>query len=70
MRTNIELDDELMAQAMKASDATTKRAVVEEALRLLVRTKAQASIRDLHGKVAFWEDYRDEFRSRDTGREW
>jgi Arc/MetJ family transcription regulator len=44
MRTNIEIDDELMEQAMTASDAFTKRAVVEEALRLLLRIRAQGEI--------------------------
>lgn len=41
MRTNIVIDDDLMAEAMAASGAPTKRAVVEEALRLMVRLKAQ-----------------------------
>ena len=44
MRTNIEIDDELMEQAMTASDAFTKRAVVEEALRLRLRIRAQGEI--------------------------
>lgn len=54
MRTNIEIDDQLMRQAMRSSGARTKRATVEEALRLLIRTRGQASIRRLRGKVA-WE---------------
>jgi Arc/MetJ family transcription regulator len=54
MRTNIDIDDTLMAQAMRASEKPTKRAVVEEALRLLVRTKRQTRIRKWRGKVA-WE---------------
>ena len=54
MRTNIDIDDELMAQAMRASEKSTKRAVVEEALHLLVRTKRQTRIRKWRGKVA-WE---------------
>jgi Arc/MetJ family transcription regulator len=54
MRTNIEIDDKLMAQAMRASGASTKKAVVEEALRMLVRTRSQASIRELFGTVE-WE---------------
>ena len=37
MRTNIEIDDQLMREAMKSSGAKTKRATVEEGLRLLVR---------------------------------
>ena len=54
MRTNIEIDDRLMRQAMRSSGTRTKRAVVEEALRLLIQTKGQGSIRRLRGKVA-WE---------------
>jgi len=54
MRTNIDIDDRLMRQAMRSSGTRTKRAVVEEALRLLIQTKGQSSIRRLRGKVA-WE---------------
>ena len=56
MRTNIEIDDRLMRQAMRSSGARTKRAVVEEGLRLLIQTKGQASIRRLRGKVAWQGD--------------
>lgn len=61
MRTNIEIDDKLMAQAMRATGAPTKKAVVEEALRLLVRTRGQASLRKLFGKVK-WEGNLEESR--------
>ena len=61
MRTNIEIDDKLMAKAMKASGALTKRAVVDRALRLLVRLEAQAGIRKLRGKV-HWEGNLEESR--------
>jgi len=54
MRTNIEIDDGLMAKARRASGKATKRAVVEEALHLLVRTERQTRIRRWRGKVA-WE---------------
>jgi len=54
MRTNIDIDDRLMKRAMRISGARTKRAVVEEGLRLLIQTKGQGSIRRLRGKVA-WE---------------
>jgi Arc/MetJ family transcription regulator len=54
MRTNIEIDDELMRKALRSSGRRTKRAVVEEGLRLLVNTRAQAKIRRLRGK-AHWE---------------
>jgi Arc/MetJ family transcription regulator len=49
MRTNIEIDDQLIRDAMKRSGARTKRAAVEAALRLLVQTHAQGSIRRLGG---------------------
>lgn len=54
MRTNIDIDDHLMRKAMRSSGARTKRAAVEEGLRLLIRTRGQRTIRRLRGKVA-WE---------------
>lgn len=56
MRTNIDIDDDLMERAMRSTDARTKRAVVEEALRLLIETRAQADIRRLRGKIAWKGD--------------
>lgn len=50
MRTNIEIDDELMSEAMKAVGLPTKRATVEEGLRLLVRMSGQGeALKDLRG---------------------
>jgi Arc/MetJ family transcription regulator len=54
MRTNIEIDDELMDEALRRSGAATKRAVVEEALRLLIQTRSQGGLRNVRGKVK-WE---------------
>jgi Arc/MetJ family transcription regulator len=54
MRTNIVIDDALMAEAMACTGLRTKRAVVEEGLRTLVRLHAQASVRELRGKLV-WE---------------
>jgi Arc/MetJ family transcription regulator len=62
MRTNIEIDDQLMRKAMRSSGARTKRATVEEALRLLVQVRSQAGIRRLRGKIQ-WEGNLDEMRS-------
>jgi Arc/MetJ family transcription regulator len=50
MRTNIEIDDDLMRKAMRASGARTKRATVEKGLRLLVEMKGQGAIRQLRGR--------------------
>ena len=54
MRTNIDIDDGLMREAMRASGAATKKAAVEAGLRLLVQTFSQGAIRKLQGKVR-WE---------------
>lgn len=61
MRTNIDIDDELLAQAMRASGCKTKRATVEEGLRLLARKKAYAGILALRGKI-HWEGDPDALR--------
>jgi Arc/MetJ family transcription regulator len=54
MRTNIHLDDELMARAMALTGKRTKRAVVEEALRTVLRLHGQREVRDLRGRL-HWE---------------
>jgi Arc/MetJ family transcription regulator len=64
MRTNIDIDDELMEKAMRVSGQATKRAVVEEALRLLVQTKHQAGIRRLRGKITWKGNLEDSRRAR------
>ncbi len=54
MRTNIVVDDDLMQAALEATGLPTKRAVVEAALKLIVRLKSQERFRELRGQVA-WE---------------
>jgi len=54
MRTNIDIDERLIRQAMRSSGSRTKRAAVEAGLRLLIQTRAQTSIRRLRGKIR-WE---------------
>jgi Arc/MetJ family transcription regulator len=56
MRTNIEIDDRLMREAMRSSGGRTKRATVETALRLLIQTKSQARMRRWRGKVEWQGD--------------
>ena len=62
MRTNIVIDDELMAQALKVTGLKTKRAVVETGLRLLVKLKDQEQIRAARGKLR-WEGDLDRMRA-------
>jgi Arc/MetJ family transcription regulator len=64
MRTNIEIDDRLMRQAMQYSGARTKKATVEAGLRLLVETHGQAAIRRLKGKVHWEGDLNQSRRAR------
>ena len=61
MRTNIEIDDELLQKALRISGLKTKRAVVEAGLRMLVRLKRQEDMLSLVGKV-HWEGNLDESR--------
>lgn len=61
MRTNIEIDDELLSQAMTATGLATKRATVEEGLRLLVRLRKQTkALTELKGSG--WEGDLGEMR--------
>lgn len=64
MRTNIVIDDELMTQALKATGLETKKDVVEQGLRLLVKRSKQQSIRSLRGKIK-WEGNLDEMRDNE-----
>jgi Arc/MetJ family transcription regulator len=54
VRTNIEIDGALLAEAMAATGLRTKRKVVEAGLWLLARQKRQADAQKLFGRVR-WE---------------
>ncbi|HUT99978.1 MAG TPA: type II toxin-antitoxin system VapB family antitoxin [Myxococcota bacterium] len=57
MRTNIDLDAELVDEAARLTGINTKKELVHEALRLLVAMKKRKSLLDLRGKIAFAEGY-------------
>jgi Arc/MetJ family transcription regulator len=61
MRTNIEIDDDLMREALAVSGLRTKRSVVEAALQLLIQRKAQERIRELRGRLE-WSGDLDQMR--------
>jgi len=61
MRTNIVIDDQLMADALKATGLNTKKEAVELGLKMLVRLNKQQEIRKLRGKLK-WEGDLDEMR--------
>jgi Arc/MetJ family transcription regulator len=54
MRTNIEIDDKLMSDALRLTGAKTKKEAVEMGLRTLLRLQQQAQLRQLRGKL-HWE---------------
>ena len=62
MRTNIVIDDALMADALKATGLKTKREAVELGLRTLLRLRRQGEIRRFRGKLA-WEGDLEAMRS-------
>ncbi|QUY42580.1 type II toxin-antitoxin system VapB family antitoxin [Acaryochloris marina] len=64
MRTNIVIDDQLMADALKATGLKTKKEAVELGLKLLVKRNQQRDIRNLRGQLN-WEGDLDEMRSND-----
>lgn len=67
-RTNIVLDDALVEKAMRLTGATTKREVVDIALRRLVeKGELYQALRHLRGKLA-WEGAVDSWRSARTSR--
>ena len=61
MRTNIVIDDRLMADALKLTGARTKREAVELGLKTLLQTARQADVKRLRGKIA-WEGDLDAMR--------
>lgn len=62
MRTNIDIDDDLMEKALKMSDLKTKKDVVNEALKLFVRIESQKDIIKFRGKLK-WEGDLDGMRT-------
>lgn len=62
MRTNIEIDDDLMAAALKTGEFRTKKEAVEAALRLMVRVRQQEQLTQLRGKVR-WDGDLDAMRA-------
>jgi len=57
MRTNIDIDDELMEKAKKVSGLKTKKDVVEEGLKKLIEEKSRPDLRELRGKFKFADDF-------------
>lgn len=61
MRTNIDIDDRLMSDALAASGLKTKREVVELGLQKIIQLKRQEELRRLRGRIE-WQGNLDEMR--------
>lgn len=59
MRTNIDIDDELMADALEATGLTTKKAAVELGLRTLIQLKREEGIKSYRGRLEWSGDLDD-----------
>lgn len=59
MRTNIEIDDKLMGEVLKATGLKTKKDAVELGLRTLIRLNKQQNIKKLRGKLRWTGDLDD-----------
>lgn len=57
MRTNIDIDDKLISDAMKVLKVKTKKEAVHQALQFIIRRNAQINIAKMKGKVEFWPGY-------------
>jgi len=61
MRTNVIIDDELMNRALKSGGYRTKKAAIEQGLKLLVQINSQKKLQKLKGKI-HWEGNLDAMR--------
>lgn len=59
MRTNIEIDDKLMSDVLKATGLKTKKDAVEYGLKTLIRLNKQKNIKKLRGKLQWTGDLDD-----------
>ncbi len=67
MRTNIDIDDDLLAKAMRAGPFTTKKETVEAGLRLLARQAAYREILKWEGKLKWEGDESIDWTQPDPG---
>ena len=56
MRTNIDIDEKLMTKAMAVTHLSTKKSVVEEAIKLLIKINQQTQLRKYKGKLKWTGD--------------
>ena len=57
MRTNVVLDDELVAEAFALTGAGTKKELLHMALKELVRVRRKKDLGELAGRIRFLDDF-------------
>ena len=57
MRTNIDINDNLLEEAFSVSSARTKRDLIHEALREYIRLKKRKDLTELAGSIEFYKGY-------------
>lgn len=57
MRTNIDIDDKLMAEAFKLTIVKTKKELIHIALKEFIENHNRKNLMDLKGKIKFAENY-------------
>lgn len=57
MRTNVELDDELMEEAFRLTHVRTKKELLHLALQELIRSRKKRNLLDLSGQIQFVEEF-------------
>jgi len=67
MRTNIDIDDSLMEEARKVSGQATKKQIVEQALRLMIKLRRQHEVGTAYGKFRWRGDLARSRKGRGAG---
>jgi Arc/MetJ family transcription regulator len=57
MRTNIDIDDDLLKEAFSFSSAKTKKELIHEALKEFIRIRKRKELTELAGQIQFRKDY-------------
>jgi len=57
MRTNIDLDDDLLQEAFKLTEARTKKDLIHQALKEFVENRRRLDLSELEGRIEFAEGY-------------
>jgi Arc/MetJ family transcription regulator len=57
MRTNIDIDDGLLKQAFKFSQAKTKKELIHQALKEFVENRRRLNLSELEGRIKFVDGY-------------